>query len=59
MFELPALDGEAQLTMAELSPAVATTLVGAPGTTVVVAGVAHASLEAAEDPTVFTAFTVK
>ena len=52
----PVLDGATKATLAEAFPAVATTLVGAPGT---VAGVtADDAAEAAELPTAFVATTV-
>jgi hypothetical protein len=57
MFAPPGLVGALQVTVAEASATVATTLRGAPGT--VAAGVAQASSEGLEGPIAFTASTVK
>jgi hypothetical protein len=55
----PVLDGATKATLAEAFPAVATTLVGAPGTVAAGEGVtADDAAEAAELPTAFVATTV-
>jgi hypothetical protein len=56
MAEPPVDEGALQVRATVVLPGVALKPVGAPAT---VTGVADASLEAAEDPAAFTAFTVK
>jgi hypothetical protein len=55
--ELPLFEGATHVTLAEAFPAVALTCVGEPGT--LATGIAHVSSDAVEDPTGFTASTVK